>query len=213
VILILARHGETAGNQLGLILGQKDYPLTDSGIASTEKLAHAVAGFLRPPIDGPAEIGMVRPKGAIFTSPLGRAKASAGIFSEHTGWQVIVLDGMAELGCGEWEGMIRAEVAPDRPFIRKDWNDSPPGGESYQSALARVERAVEAIRKFESTDSAIVVGHGSVNRLFLKAWLGLDPAYAMTISQRHDVAYVLNADKASFWIDADGNTGQGLNAN
>ncbi len=213
MIVILARHGETAANRNGLILGRKDYPLTPSGIASTEKLAAAVsAGYLWSPIDDPVGIRTDGLKGAIFTSPLGRAKASAGIFARQTSWQIIVLDGMAELGCGEWEGRSRTEVAPDRPFVRMTWAEFPPGGESYHSASARVEAAVDAIRKVEGIEIALVVGHGSVNRLFLKTWLDLDPAYAMSISQRHDMVYVLTEDKGTFWIGADGDSGQGLRA-
>jgi broad specificity phosphatase PhoE len=211
MILILLRHGETVANRLGLILGQKDYPLTASGITSTEMLASAIVGaYLRPLIDVSVKGRMHRPRGVIFSSPLGRAKASAAIFAEKTRWETIVLKGMAELSCGEWEGRIRKEVAPDRPFIRATWTEFPPGGESYQSASARVEEAIGAVRAVEESDLVLVVGHGSVNRLFLKIWLDLDPLYAMTINQRHDVAYVVAEDKQVYWVTADGQIGQGV---
>jgi broad specificity phosphatase PhoE len=211
MVLILLRHGETVGNRRGLILGQKDYPLTASGVTSTGRLAAAIAAkYLRPVIDDSAKGGIQRPRGIIFSSPLGRAKASAAILAEKTGWQTIVLGGMAELACGEWEGQVRKEVAPDRPTIRATWTEFPPGGESYQSASARVEEAIDAVQAMEGIDLALVVGHGSVNRLFLKIWLDLDPRHAMTINQRHDVAYVVAEDKEVYWVTADGQTGQGI---
>jgi broad specificity phosphatase PhoE len=209
--LILLRHGETVGNRRGLILGQKDYPLTTLGITSTERLADAIAvKYLRPLIDDSAKVRIHHRRGIIFSSPLGRAKASAAIFAGKTGWQTIVLEDMAELACGEWEGQIRKEVAPERPTIRATWTEFPPGGESYQSASARVKAAIDAVQALEGIDFALVVGHGSVNRLFLKIWLDLDPYHAMTINQRHDLAYVLAEDKQVYWVTADGQTGQGM---
>jgi broad specificity phosphatase PhoE len=209
--LILLRHGETVGNRRGLILGQKDYPLTALGITSTERLADAIAvKYLRPLIDDSTKVRIHHRRGIIFSSPLGRAKASAAIFAGKTGWQTIVLEDMAELACGEWEGQIRKEVAPERPTIRATWTEFPPGGESYQSASARVKAAIDAVQALEGIDFALVVGHGSVNRLFLKIWLDLDPYHAMTINQRHDLAYVLAEDKQVYWVTADGQTGQGM---
>jgi broad specificity phosphatase PhoE len=208
--VILLRHGETVANRRGLILGQRDYPLTALGITTTKSLADAIgAKYLRPLIDDSANLRIDHPRGAIFSSPLGRAKASAAIFAGKTGWQTILLEGMAELACGEWEGRIRKEVAPDRPTIRATWTEFPPGGESYQSASARVEAAIDRIQAVEGIDLALVVGHGSVNRLFLKIWLDLDPYHAMTINQRHDVAYVVGEDKEVYWVTAEGQTGQG----
>jgi broad specificity phosphatase PhoE len=208
--VILLRHGETLGNRLGLILGQKDYPLTVSGIASTEKLAGVIAAeYVRTPVSDAVEGSSRPPKGIVFSSPLGRAKASAGIFAGRLGWQTIVLDGMAELACGAWEGQVRKHVAPDRPSIRASWTESPPGGESYESASARVKEAIDEIKSFKSAEVVLVVGHGSVNRLFLKIWLDLTPALAMTINQEHDAAYVLFQNKRIFrWVNAEGKSGQ-----
>jgi len=213
VIVILARHGETVGNSRGLILGQKDYPLTPSGIAVTKKLAGVIARrYLKTAIEDDSGSSMRQPPGIIFTSPLGRAKSSAGIFAEKTCRPIVILDGMAELACGEWEGRIRKVVVPDRPTIRATWTDFPPSGESYLNATARVKTAIDKIKALRGVDPVIIVGHGSVNRLFLKIWLDLEPAHAMTINQHHDRAYVLGEDKRAYWINADGKTGQGLDA-
>ena len=213
MVLILLRHGETVGNRLGLILGQRDYALTSAGVASTRKLGDTiVAKYLGPSSSGSRQTGMERFRGMVFSSPLGRATASAEIYAEKTGWPTIILAEMAELACGEWEGKVRKKVAPDRPTIRGTWTEFPPGGESYQGASARVKAAIDAIQAVEDVDLALVVGHGSVNRLFLKIWLDLDPAHAMTINQQHDVAYVLAGANQVSWINADGQTGQGLGA-
>ena len=37
----------------------------------------------------------------------------------------------------------------------------------------------------------LVVGHASVNRVFLKLWLSLDPECAMRINSPHDTIYLI----------------------
>lgn len=190
--VFLMRHGETIGNRQGLILGQKDYPLAPSGISSTRQLADLVSG---------------NGKGIIFTSPLGRARASAEIFAGRRGWQTVIVDGMTELSCGRWEGKPRKDVAPDRKFLRLTWEESPPDGESYRDAEPRVNTVIDRIRVFSDHDPVLVVGHASVNRVFLKLWLELDPLHAMTVDQDHHVIYVLGKDKEAHWFNTEGQRG------
>ncbi|MCX5816216.1 MAG: phosphoglycerate mutase family protein [Proteobacteria bacterium] len=219
--VFLARHGETAGNSQGLILGRKDYPLTDKGIKTTTKLAHIVmerlmsySGSLSFVGDGsgllPKDARVFR--GLIVASSLGRALESARIYADKTGWQIEVMAGMAELSCGQWEGQLRSVVAPDRPFIRAAWTASPPEGEGYANGELRVAEVVRKIKMMEGYDVAIVVGHAGINRVFLKLWLEMDPLCILNVHQSHETIYILNSgdDKEVDWIHADGTTGQGL---
>ena len=180
--IILARHGETTANRQGIILGQRDYPLTVEGLAITRKLA-----ALLPESH----------QGMIVTSPIGRALASAGIFAAQTGWPIQILDGLVELSCGQWEGKPREVVIPDRRFIRSTWEDSPPDGESYQGAETRVKEAIRHINAILMHDPILVVGHAAVNRVFLKIWLNLSPEQAMRIQFSHDTLYYINQRIAS----------------
>jgi broad specificity phosphatase PhoE len=175
--IILARHGETTANRQGIILGQRDYPLTVEGMAMTRKLAALL------PESHP---------GMIVTSPIGRALASAGIFADKTGWPIQILEGLAELSCGQWEGKPREAVIPGRRFIRSTWEDSPPDGESYQGAETRVKEAIRHINAILMHDTILVVGHAAVNRVFLKIRLNLSPEHAMKIHFSHDTLYDIN---------------------
>lgn len=175
--IILARHGETTANRLGIILGQRDYPLTVEGLAMTRKLA-----ALLP--EGH--------QGMIVTSPISRALASAEIFADQTGWPIQIVDGLAELSCGQWEGKLREAVIPDRRFLRSTWEESPPTGESYQGAETRVKEAIRHINAILMHDPILVVGHAAVNRVFLKIWLNLSPEQAMRIKFSHDTLYDIN---------------------
>lgn len=196
--IILARHGETTGNHQQIILGQRDYPLTIDGMATIRKLA------------------TILPKnhsGRIISSPLGRALTSARIFADQTGWPIQVLDGLAELSCGQWEGKFRKTVILDRRYLRSTWEEAPPDGESYRDAEARVMTAIYLIHTMLDHDPILVVGHAAVNRVFIKRWMGLSPEQAMNILFCHDELYVLQSGnmgrmsidraKPSSWAEPD----------
>ncbi|MCX5812713.1 MAG: histidine phosphatase family protein [Proteobacteria bacterium] len=191
-MILLIRHGETTGNRKDVILGQKDYPLTEKGINSSERLAGLVSQYNN---------------GIILTSPLGRAQATATIFSNRTGWPIFIVEGMIELSCGEWEGMSRKDVAPERLFLRTTWTDTPPGGECYKEAETRVGSVINAIREIKEYETFAVIGHASVNRVFLKLWLGFEPSQAMTVGQHHETIYLLGNNGKTDWINIRGERG------
>jgi broad specificity phosphatase PhoE len=192
IMILLIRHGETTGNSQDLIIGQKDYPLTEKGISSTEKLAGIITLYNN---------------GIILTSPLGRAKATASILSNKTGWPILIMEGMRELSCGEWEGRSRKDVAPERRFLRTTWADTPPGGESYEEAEARVNGVINTIKKIEEYETVALIGHASVNRVFLKLWLGFEPSQAMTVGQNHETIYLLGGNGETKWVNIHGEHG------
>jgi broad specificity phosphatase PhoE len=157
-------------------MGQSNSPLTPEGINAAKQVAKLVQGH---------QIGTV------FSSPLGRARMSTEIYTEGMGLPILVRDAMAELGCGEWEGRLRSEVGEGSPLIRTTWLDKPPGGESYSDAETRVAGFIEEMTSANIQYPILVVGHASVNRVFLKLWLGLDPECAMRINSPHDSIYVI----------------------
>jgi broad specificity phosphatase PhoE len=191
-MILLIRHGETTGNSQDLIIGQKDYPLTEKGINSTEKLAGLITRYS---------------KGIILTSPLGRAKATATILSNKTGWPILIVEDMRELSCGKWEGRSRKDVAPERRFLRTTWTDTPPGGESYKEAETRVNAVINTIKEIKEYETVAVIGHASVNRVFLKLWLEFEPSRAMTVGQNHETIYLLGGNGETKWINIHGEYG------
>jgi len=176
VTVILARHGETVANRQGIVLGRQDSPLTPEGKAMVQNLARLL----------PAS-----PSGMIVSSPLGRAVTSAGIFASHTGWPVQVLDELAELSSGQWEGHPRRVIMPDRTYLRSSWDEAAPDGESYRQGEIRVTAAIEKINAISHHDPILIVGHAAVNRVFLKIRLGIQPEEAMQILFMHQEMFVL----------------------
>lgn len=183
--LILARHGETVANRQGIVLGRQDSPLTPDGELMVRNLARLL----------PAS-----PSGLIASSPLGRAVTSARIFALHTGWPVRIVDELAEISAGLWEGHPRREIMPDRTYLRSSWDETPPDGESYRNAEIRVATAIEKINAISRHDPILIVGHAAVNRVFLKVWQKLQPEDAMKLRFPHTVLYNISHNE---WLNND----------
>ena len=126
-MLILVRHGESAGNAAGLLLGRIDSPLSDRGIDQARSLAPVVAGATR-----------------LISSPLARALDTAEALG--TGLPVEIDDRWIEVDYGEYDGQPLGDV-PAEVWAewRADTTFTPPGGESLASAGARVRAACEEL--------------------------------------------------------------------
>jgi len=176
-------------------MGRSDSQLTSNGIATALRMAE-----------------IVRSEGieTIFSSCLGRAAFTAALYSEQLGVQVHFRASMAELACGSWEGQPRLDVTSGSGALRTTWEDRPPGGESYQDAEPRVGKFIEEILDSGFAVPILVVGHASVNRVFLRLFLGLDKATAMRVSFPHDTLYIIQGRKEILRRDATGRQRSGL---
>jgi alpha-ribazole phosphatase len=126
-VLILVRHGESAGNAAGLLLGRIDSPLTDRGLEQVRSLSATVTGATR-----------------LISSPLARARDTAEALG--TGLPVEIDDRWIEVDYGEYDGQALGSV-PGEVWAqwRSDPGFAPPGGESLASAGARVRAACEEL--------------------------------------------------------------------
>ncbi len=192
MIVYLARHGETVANREKVVLGCGDSPLTPSGIETVEGLAAQLCG---------------RQIRCLFSSPLGRALASARLMAERLEAAVIPSDALAELSCGQWEGKRRQQVLPGGGDLRTTWNEAPPGGESCREAETRVAAFIHWLQARPDLSPLLVVGHSVVNRVFLRVWLNLDPHVALAIHQPSDLIYILGQSVPLCWFNAAGDSG------
>jgi broad specificity phosphatase PhoE len=69
-VIIFLRHGQTAPNRAGLLLGRSDPPLTEHGCAQARRLSETIQ--------------QLAPK-AVFASPLLRARQTAELIAESVG--------------------------------------------------------------------------------------------------------------------------------
>ncbi len=96
-LVLLARHGETEWNRLGIRQGQHDSALTARGRAQAGLVAISVAEM--------------QPDG-VFTSPLGRSAATAQLCAEHLGVRLAVIDELAEVHHGVMAGLTSKRAFP-----------------------------------------------------------------------------------------------------
>jgi broad specificity phosphatase PhoE len=123
-MIVFARHGQTAPNRDGLVLGRADPELTDEGHRQAGLLAAALAGE-----------GVT----AILTSPLLRARQTAEPMGAACGLPVVVDERLIEIDWGAWEGRSTGTLKQSDVDRWKADKGAAPEGESLESLTQRVE--------------------------------------------------------------------------
>jgi broad specificity phosphatase PhoE len=153
--LWLARHGETAENAEGRILGRRDPPLSPAGLDQ----AQALADHLR-------DKGLL----AVWTSPLQRARRTAEVVARALGLEAETLESLVESDRGDWEGRLVAELAVESPDLHAAFLAGAPrfrfpGGESLAEQRIRTRAALEIVTS--GPLPAVVVAHAGTIRAAL----------------------------------------------
>ncbi len=174
----LARHGQTEWNLVGRRQGRLDSPLTEQGVQQARRNALLVASL---PID------------RVYSSPLGRAYRSALIMARHKGVPVTVLEDLAEVDHGALSGLTDEQVKLDFPDesdrrAQDKYTYRFPGGESYEDASVRADRAIARIRG-ERPAAPLIVSHEMIGRLLVLHLAGLAVPDALAHTHPHDTVY------------------------
>src|SRR5262245_114251 len=145
--IYLVRHGESAMNVVPRLSHRlADLPLTERGHQQARLLAARLAEHRLA---------------AIVTSPLQRARQTAGYIAERTGASVQVTDALREINVGTLDGRGDEEaLAATREIFgswkRGEWEMSFPGGESYRQLYERLTGVVqEIVRGYPDDDVAV----------------------------------------------------------
>jgi probable phosphoglycerate mutase len=162
--LYLVRHGQTEYSLNNRFCGAIDPPLNEHGLAMAEALG---ARYGREPWAG------------IWCSPQMRARQTAQPTATRAGKELILDDGLREIGYGEWEGRPEEEVARTDAARFAAWSGhpghfAPPGGESGLAIAARVVAAVERIKQAHASGKVLIVSHKATLRVLACALLGVD---------------------------------------
>lgn len=162
---IAVRHGPTVSNIEGKLNGVTDWPLDAS---AHDLLISAGRQLTEYPIQ------------RVLVSPMLRARQSAEIICSLPNFRnvdVEVLETLRELDFGLFEGCSRDQLlASELRAQYRAWMSlepsapSPPGGESWESAMARARGVLARITRDSRT--CMIIGHGYLLRLMIVVAIG-----------------------------------------
>ncbi len=148
--LLLVRHGETPWNREDRIMGRSDLSLSPQGRIQAEALALALA-----------KVDHVE---AIYSSPLARARETAGAISDALDVPVHILDGLIERDVGPLESLSQAEAERRYPEFTERWKQDPAnallsGVESLAHLQERAWDSIAGLLKADKDETVVVVSH------------------------------------------------------
>lgn len=182
--VLLVRHGECRGNIEGLFRGRVDFPLNETGLRQAKEVAAALAPF-RP--------------GAVFTSPLLRAKQTAEAIAAASSAPLVVEEGFNNTCLGTWEGRSKTEIAAEYPGQWRLWLENPEalsieGAESMADVLERSLKSLDRIVGEYEGKTVAVVTHRTVIKPLLAGCLGIRSPYFWKVHMDTAAYSVLHHD-------------------
>jgi broad specificity phosphatase PhoE len=162
-IVLLMRHGETAWNREGRVMGRQPVDLDQAGREQVER-AVPLARLLAPEV--------------IISSPLARARQSAQIIADGTGVREVFADPrLEEVRYGTWENKTYHQLIQDPHYVgyrRAPLESRTPGGETIAEVQARGVAAVETAIAAYRGRRVLLVSHGDIIRTILCHYLKLE---------------------------------------
>ena len=138
------RHGESTWNAERRVQGQTDVPLSETGVAQAHEAAALIVG---------------QPVGAVFASPLQRARRTAEIINVTLGLPMTLVDELMEARLGVLEGKVYEAGLGDW-----DRGVAPEGAETqvvfFARAIAGLNRALTGWSRRDA--HPLIVAHGGI---------------------------------------------------
>jgi broad specificity phosphatase PhoE len=148
--LYLIRHGQTATNRAQIIQGWDSEPLNARGRRQAQLTG---ARLVQASI------------GAIYTSPLGRARETAEIIGQAVGVRPIVVAGLREMDTGKASGLHSAQFILRYPrlwwaWLRDDVRLAFPNGDTLAEFFRHAAGTIEELVSRHRGQSIAVISHG-----------------------------------------------------
>jgi probable phosphomutase (TIGR03848 family) len=147
-LVLLVRHGQTPTTGTTLPGRASGLHLADAG----QDQAETVAGRI-------AALGQI---GAVYASPLERARETAAPIAKGTGNRVRTHAGLHECDFGEWTGKRLADLRRKKAWGQVQRNPSGfrfPGGESFGEMQLRITDALADLRSRHPGERIVAVSH------------------------------------------------------
>jgi broad specificity phosphatase PhoE len=165
--LHLVRHGRTLGNVQRILCGSTDVPLDELGLEQARLVGERLSVLTETDV--------------LLTSPLDRARTTAGFIAERLGLTPVARANLAEWNFGDAEGFTfdrLAEIYPEitARFADTEDNDAGyPNGETRREFHDRVYQEFLDILHDYHDHRLIVVAHGGVIGSLLAQVQGRSP--------------------------------------
>jgi broad specificity phosphatase PhoE len=162
--LIIVRHGQTAGNLGRLLHGWTDLPLDETGQLQAQLVARRIA----------SEVDV----DALISSPLLRARSTAGAIADLTGLEVRERPELREMHFGDLEGVTVDRLRQDHPEIAALALDPHclslkwPNGDHIAEFYERCRITFSTIASEHRQKTVVVVAHGGVIGGYLRGVMG-----------------------------------------
>lgn len=164
--LLCVRHGESVWNVERRTQGQADIGLSERGHGQAAALAARLARL---------------PIGAVFSSDLTRAWATAQPIAAAHGLPVVPVAALRERHLGAFQGLTFDEIItrfPDRWSEVFRGDGRPPGGETRSEIASRVRQFLRRLLTDPPAETVVLVGHGGSLRAAFADLLGMPPEAA-----------------------------------
>jgi probable phosphoglycerate mutase len=114
--------------------------------------------------------------GAIYSSPMERARQTAAPLAEALGLDVRIAEELNEIDIGDWTNLTMEEIGREPGW--RDWNafrscTLPPGGELMLEAQRRVVRLLWDLRRRHDGQTVALFSHGDIIRGAMAHFLGV----------------------------------------
>ena len=170
----LVRHGLAAGAD-GRCCGRLDVPLSPEGIIQARETAARLAQ---------------EKICAVYSSGLRRTLQTGQMLAAALQLNVTVLETLAEIDFGDFEGMTFEEIQRRYPEAFERWVTQPtntrfPNGESFADMRDRVSSSVDALLRRHRNESIAIVSHSGVIRFLIGRALSMPADQIFRLAQRH----------------------------
>jgi broad specificity phosphatase PhoE len=190
-IILLVRHGHVEGIKPERFRGRADLVLTDTGQRQAELLARRIASQWAP--------------SSIFTSPLRRCMATGAAIAKACRIVSEPLTGLYDLDYGAWQSLTYDDARAKNPALYSAWFATPdlvgfPDGESLWDVAARTANVLRFVLSRSATDTIVLVGHDSVNRVLLSQVLNMPLSAYWRLAQEPCCINEIHATGSSFQL-------------
>jgi broad specificity phosphatase PhoE len=174
--LFFIRHAESEANNLDILAGQMDFPLSKKGENDAALIADSFHSLYD--ID------------EIYSSPLKRAKQTAQPFADLFNKPIQIDNRIMEQNLGIYQGKSYSELENEQYYEHdrtKRWNWIPANGESYMMMAERIKPFLEMCVSMKSGKNILVVTHAVTLRIIKGLLENTLPHYPSQIAKNGEI--------------------------